>query len=196
MDIVTLQHFSHPDPTVKRKTGVLMPIFGYQDLRGRRPSPLFHQSCAQLRSHFACHLDLETRLAGRCHLASPPRRGPYYVKGDGLYQLYDDQPPPRRQALAGLCPQRRANSPSTAIGIGAGTALSSAMSIHAPYDIDERDEIVNQLYLTGINDRNYMSAQALLFPGSARHRRPAICPWRSPMCVTTTSSISRSSAVK
>jgi LPS-assembly protein len=166
MDIVTLRNFSHPDPTVKRKTGFLPPTFGYGKTYGASVQVPYFINLAPnydltLLPSLTSKQGLLAAGTWRHRLAS----GQYYVEGAGLYQLDDNQPPPGDRRWRGAARSEGEFAINGDWNWGWDGTVVSDVEFMRRYDIDERDEIVNKLYLTGISDRNYVSAQALHFQG-------------------------------
>lgn len=166
MDIITLPKFSQPDPTVKRKTGVLSPKFSYGKIYGGGVTvPYF----INLAPNYDLTL-LPTLTSKQGLLAGGIWRhrlvnGQYYVKGEGIYQLDTDQPPPGDTHWRGSARSAGDFTINENWKWGWDGTVVSDVEFMRRYDIDDRDEITNKLFLTGINDRNYLSAQALHFQG-------------------------------
>jgi LPS-assembly protein len=90
-------------------------------------------------------------------------KGRYYVDGAGVYQLDKDEPPPGDTRWRGSVRSEGLFDINERWQWGwDGTAVSDK-SFMRRYDIDNRDHIDNRLFLTGIHDRNYFSAEALQF---------------------------------
>jgi LPS-assembly protein len=91
--------------------------------------------------------------------------GIYTVDAGGIYQTDTNLPPPGDRHFRGFVRTQgdfRINQKWTWGWDITGTTDDTFMR---RYDIDERTELDNVVYLTGINDRNYFSARAYQFQG-------------------------------
>jgi LPS-assembly protein len=106
--------------------------------------------------------------------------GVYTVDAGGIYQTDTDLPPPGDRHFRGFVRTQgdfRINQKWTWGWDITGTTDDTFMR---RYDIDERTELDNVVYLTGINDRNYFSARAYQFQGLLKDDNAAQFPIVAP----------------
>ncbi len=173
-----MPYFSTPDPTVKRKTGFLMPGFTSDTTyRLRRRSPVLLGDRARLRRdlHPALHDPAGRAVAGRI----PPAADGRIVSDPRLWHRPAGPRRLRRPARRSPVPRRRRNqgrsSRSTTNGFGAGTAsLLTDYYFMSDYRLAQyKDplgsfltlptEAISQLYLTGVGNRSYFDARTIYY---------------------------------
>lgn len=162
-DIFTLPYFSQPDPTVKKRSGFLPPRFSYAGIYGAGVEiPYFWNLAPDYDLTFQPRIMSEQGLLPRAVWRQAFGNGSYYVDGAGLYQLKKDDPPGDERWRGAV----RTEGQFEINGYwnwGWDGTLTSDDTFLDHYNIDEREEAMSQVYLTGIRDRNYFSAQALHF---------------------------------
>lgn len=164
--VMWLPKFSHPDPTVKRRTGFLTPEFNYSTTYGVGIGTPYFINLARnyditLRPFFTSKQGPLARATWRHRLAN----GKYYVDAAGIYQLKKNIPAPGNRRFRGLVRSGGEFKINKRWSYGWDGTLVSDETFGRRYDIDGRTEIINRAYLTGINDRNFFSAEALHFHG-------------------------------
>lgn len=165
-DVLWLPKFSHPDPTVKRRTGFLTPEFNYSNTYGLGIGTPYFINLAPnyditLRPFFTTKQGPLARATWRHRLAN----GRYYVDAAGIYQLKKNITPPGNRRFRGLVHTGGEFNINKRWSYGWDGTLVSDDTFGRRYDVDERTEIVSRAYLTGINGRNFFSAEALHFRG-------------------------------
>jgi LPS-assembly protein len=163
-DIITLPYFSHADPTVKRRTGFLTPKFSYANVYGLGVETPYFWNLAPnydltFRPVFTTQQGLLAKADWRHRLAN----GDYTVDVAGIYQLDTNQDPPGDEPLRGSARTEGRFALNQYWNWGWDGTVVSDKEFMDKYKIDGRDEAINQVYLTGVRDRNYFSAQALNF---------------------------------
>ena len=163
-DIVTLPYFSHADPTVKRRSGFLTPKFSYTSTYGVGvETPYFWNLAPNYDLTFRPVITSEQGVLGKAEWRHRLANGGYNVDVAGIYQLDTDQPPPGDTHWRGAARSRGQFGLNQYWNWGwDGTAVTDKTFLHK-YKIDGRNEAVNQVYVTGLRDRNYFSAQGLNF---------------------------------
>jgi LPS-assembly protein len=163
-DIITLPYFSHPDPTVKRRTGFLTPNFSYASVYGVGVEiPYFWNLAPNYDLTFSPVITSDQGVLGKAEWRHRLVNGSYSVDVAGIYQLDQDQDPPGDTGFRGSARTQGNFALNKYWNWGwDGTAVTDE-DFMDKYKIDGRNEAINQVYLTGIRDRNYFSAQALNF---------------------------------
>ncbi len=163
-DIITLPYFSHADPTVKRRTGFLTPKFSYGSVYGAGVEiPYFWNLAPNYDLTFRPVITSEQGLLGRAQWRHRLVDGTYMIDVAGIYQLDANQPPPGDTRWRGSARTRGQFDLNDRWSWGWDGTLTSDRTFMDKYKIDSRDEAINKVYITGLNDRNYFSAQTLDF---------------------------------
>jgi LPS-assembly protein len=185
-DIVTLPHFSQPDPTVKRRSGLLMPSASFEDVYGIGVTVPYFLALAPnydltLEPMFTSKQGVLAHAEWRHRLED----GQYNIDAAGIYQL--DPPDPDGDDDADSQTWRGAVRTQGEFKLnrnwtwGWDATVISDRTFLNHYLADDRDEATSVAYLTGIHDRNYFSAQALYFqtlmPGQDQDLFPYALPY-------------------
>ena len=170
-----------PIPTVKRKSGFLMPMYSQSDRLGTTVTvPYYFALSDHYDFTFAPMYHLEGRAfcwqglaaaSGERRLSRRARRR--------VQRRHLRIPEGRQQRLPRQRRHRRASSRSTPIGRGDGTSIAeSDDTFRRFYNLDSelKTDRISQLYLEGLHDRNYFgmrfyNTQSLLFT----RRSPCRC---------------------
>ncbi len=164
--VLWLPTLSHPDPTVKRRTGFLIPQFNFSSTYGFGVGTPYFINLAPnydvtLRPFFTSKQGPLARATWRHRLA----KGEYNVDLAGIYQFNKNVTPPGDTRLRGYARTTGDFEINKRWSWGWDAAAISDETFARRYDIDGRVELVNQVYLTGVNDRNFFSARMLHFRG-------------------------------
>lgn len=163
-DIITLPSFSHADPTVKRRTGFLSPNFSYASVYGVGVEiPYFWNLAPNYDLTFSPVITSEQGPLAKAEWRHRLANGSYSVDVAGIYQLTtgtDSAGDARFRGAARTDGQFDINENWK---WGWDGTLVSDKNFMDKYKIDSRDEAIDKVYITGLNDRNYFSAQALHF---------------------------------
>jgi len=159
-------YLSHPDPTVKRASGFLIPSFEYSSEFGFAvETPYFWDIAPNMDVTFRPLITSEQGPLARATFRHRVAQGQYSVDAGGIYQLDTDLPAPGDRHFRGFVRTRgdfRINENWT---WGWDGTISTDETFMRRYSIDNRTELTSLVQLTGIQGRNYFSAQALHFRG-------------------------------
>jgi LPS-assembly protein len=163
-DIITMPYFSHPDPTVKRRSGFLTPILSYTGVYGvGLETPYFWNLAPNYDLTFRPVFTTEQGVLAKADWRHRLTNGSYTIDAAGIYQLDTDQDPPGDTHWRGAARSEGNFSLNRYWSWGwDGTAVSDQDFLDK-YKLDGRNEAINQAYITGMRDRNYFSAQGLNF---------------------------------
>ncbi len=161
-----LPKLSHPDPTVKRRTGFLIPEFNYSSTYGFGIGTPYFINLAPdydvtLRPFLTTKQGLLARATWRQRLAS----GQYEIDAAGIYQLSKKLAAPGNTRFRGYVRTKGEFEINQRWKYGWDATAISDDTFARRYDIDGRTEVISQAWLTGINDRNYFNANLLDFRG-------------------------------
>ena len=173
-----LPYFSTPDPTVKRKSGFLMP--GYHvgvDLRLRRRSPVLLGDRARLRRDIqsALHHPAGRAVAGRIppapdrRLLSDPRLRHRPARPRRLRRPARRPPVPRRRRNQGPVRAERqmdmglGRRPAVRLLFHVRTTGWPSTGIRWASFLSLPTEAISQLYLTGVGNRSFFDARTIYY---------------------------------
>jgi LPS-assembly protein len=161
--VAWLPYASMPDPTVKRRSGFLPPDFSSGSVYGFGiTTPYFLElgpsADLTFRPMWTTKQGPVADVEFRQRLAS----GSYNVHGYGVYQLSETDYPSgsRWRGAVTTAGSFRLND---TWDWGWDGTLTSDKTFLDKYDFDDSDLATSKVYLTGMDDRSYFSAQALHF---------------------------------
>lgn len=161
--VAWLPYATMPDPSVKRRTGFLWPSYKVGDDYGfgvvtpyflelGRSADLTFSPAWTTRQGPVADVEFRQRL----------KSGSYNVHGYGVYQL-TELAPPGDTDWRGAVTSAGDFEINDAWDWGWDGTLTSDKTFLDKYDFDNRELATSKLYLTGMADRSYFSAQALHF---------------------------------
>jgi LPS-assembly protein len=179
--VLTLPYLTHPDPTVDRRTGFLVPSGRYEDAYGVGVViPYFWAPAQDYDLTFRPIISSKQGLIPQAEWRHALWNGKYSIDGAAVYQLTEDEAPGDRRWRGYLHSEGRfALSPTTHFGWD-GTIVSDDTFMDR-YGFSSDDEILSRLYTEDIDDRNYFSLQAMhfrsLIPDVDQDRLPFAVPY-------------------
>jgi len=180
MPILYVPGFSHPDPTVRRKSGFLVPSFTASDEFGFGVEvPYFFNLAPNYDFTASPVFTTEQGMLFQGEWRHRVANGQYSITPTGIYELSPEVPSARSRWRGSVNSRGNFNlSQHWQFGWD-GTVLSDDTYMRR-YKIDKRTDIVSQAHLTGINDRNYFDARAYHFrgvlPTDVDDRTPYVVP--------------------
>jgi len=159
-------YLSHPDPTVKRATGFLIPSFGLSNDYGLGVQVPYFINLAPnydltLRPVFTSRQGPLARAEFRHRTAS----GTYNIDAGGIYQLDTGLPAPGNRHFRGFVRTQGKFAINDHWNWGWDGTLTTDETFMRKYNISDRTEIDNTVYLTGLKGRNYFRAELFQFQG-------------------------------
>ncbi len=166
MPVFYTPYLSHPDPTVKRATGFLIPSFGYSSDYGFGVQVPYFINLAPnydltLRPVFTTRQGPLARAEFRHRTAN----GTYNIDAGGIYQLDTSLPAPGNRHFRGFVRTQGKFDINDHWKWGWDGTLTSDDTFMRKYNISNRTEIDNTVYLTGLKGRNYFRAELFQFQG-------------------------------
>ena len=160
-------YLSHPDPTVKRKSGLLIPRFSHSTVFGfGYEQPYFWNIAPNADLTLLPKFTTEQGPVLGAEFRHRLAKGEYSVKGVGVYQFNpDDLPSPGNEQWRGWVRTQGKFAINRRWTWGWDGTIVSDDTFGREYDFDERTEIANFIYLDGIHDRNYATVRAYNFKG-------------------------------
>jgi LPS-assembly protein len=161
--VAWLPYASMPDPTVKRRTGFLLPSFSSGNTYGFGvTTPYFLELGPSADLTFRPMWTTKQGPVADVEFRQRLKSGSYNVHGYGVYQLTEADPPgdTRWRGAVTTAGDFKLNDEWD---WGWDGTLTSDKTFLDKYDFDDRELATSELYLTGMADRSYFSAQALHF---------------------------------
>lgn len=159
-------YISHPDPGVSRATGFLAPSFGWSSVFGAGvKTPYFWNLAPNYDLTVAPTFTTRQGPLVEAEWRHRIDRGAYSIKGAGIYQWDTDLPPPGDTPWRGGIRGQGFYNIDNHWQWGFDLTAVSDETFGRQYDVDQRTEIDNQVYLQGLRGRNYMSASTYQFIG-------------------------------
>lgn len=157
----------HPDPTVKRRSGFLIPRFSHSSVFGfGYEQPYFWNIAPNMDLTVSPKWTTEQGPIMRAHFRHRTAKGQYSIDGVGAYQLNPDQlAAPGDVRWRGWLRSQGEFSINQWWRWGWDGTIVSDDTFGRQYDFDERTELASYIYLDGIHDRNYTTVRAYNFQG-------------------------------
>jgi len=170
MPIAFFPYFFHPDPTVKRKSGFLVPSANFSSELGYSASlPYFWAIAPNKDLTVTPTVFTKQGLLLEGEYRHRLDNGTYTIRGAGIFQSDPNAfaAPGNREFRGAIGSSGRFQLSSDWIFGWDGTLVTDD-SFLRKYDISDRSEIVSQAYLVGQSDRNYFDLRAMHFRDLAR----------------------------
>ncbi len=154
-------YLAYPDPTVKRRTGFLLPSFHSGHPGFGVTTPFFWDIAPNMDLTFSPRWTTQQGVLGDVEWRHRLNSGIYSARVFGIYELDDtDNEDVSR-------PWRTAGRTEGAFDINSdwswgwdATAVSDRDFLD-DYDLDDRDMLASNVHVTGLSDRNYTKAQII-----------------------------------
>ena len=154
-------YLAYPDPTVKRRTGFLLPSFHSGHAGFGVTTPFFWDIAPNMDLTFSPRWTTQQGVLGDVEWRHRLSSGIYSTQVWGIYELQsnDNEEVSRNWRTAGRTEGEFEINNSWSWGWDA-TAVSDRDFL-ADYDLDDRDMLASNIYATGLSDRNYTKAQLI-----------------------------------
>lgn len=161
--IAYLPYFSHPDPTVKRKSGFLMPLFRVSSQLGASvETPYFWALAPDYDLTFSPRVTSKQGILAKAEWRQRLINGSYSIRAAGINQLDSDAlPAPGNRRWRGSVQSAGAFRINEFWTTGWDITAASDDTFLRVYDINSDTEQVSELFLTGISERNYFDLRAM-----------------------------------
>ncbi|MCB1379555.1 MAG: LPS-assembly protein LptD [Alphaproteobacteria bacterium] len=174
-------YFSYPDPTVKRRSGWLIPQGHYGEAYGFGVSmPYFWAVKPNADLTVTPRLTSGQGLVADAEWRHRLNNGIYSLRGYGLYELSPGRTDENSRWRGALTSTGDFRLNDTWTWGWDGTLVSDRAFLNE-YDYDSRDMAVSSVNLTGLSGRNYTKAQALhyrtLLTGEDQDLMPVALPY-------------------
>lgn len=161
--VAALPYFEHADPSVKRRTGWLVPDFSHGSTYGYGvTAPYFWALAPDKDITFRPMLTTKQGPVADVEWRQRTLSGLYNIRGYGVYELSPGASEVDSRWRGAVKSRGDFNISQDWKWGWNGTAVSDDRFLDE-YDFDDRRIAQNEVYLRGLWDRNYVSAQALNF---------------------------------
>lgn len=163
LPIAWVPYAEQPDPTVKRRSGLLLPDFKRGDAYGFGIiTPYFQELGSSADLTFSPVWTTKQGPVADLEYRQALKSGSFNIRGYGVHQFTKDTNTNDEtwRGAARTAGNFRLND---VWSWGWDGTIASDRSFLDHYDFDERSLATSQVYVTGLSDRNYFSAQALHF---------------------------------
>lgn len=156
-------YLEHPDPSVRRRTGFLIPEIQGADAFGLGlVTPYFLEVAPNADLTFRPMWTTKQGPVADVEWRHRLANGIYNIHGYGVHQ-YEPDAPPNDEGWRGALTSAGEFSLGKDWSWGWDGTLTSDKTFLRRYNFDDRDMATSRLYVTGMEDRNYVSAQAIYF---------------------------------
>ncbi|MGQ0484122.1 MAG: LPS-assembly protein LptD [Hyphomicrobiales bacterium] len=156
-------YLEHPDPSVKRRTGFLIPeIKGANAFGLGLVTPFFWEVAPNADVTFRPMWTTKQGPVADVEWRHRLANGIYSIRGYGVHQ-FDRDEPPDDERWRGAVTSAGEFSIDKDWSWGWDGTLTSDKTFLRRYNFDDRDLATSRAHLTGMADRNYFSAQAIYF---------------------------------
>jgi len=179
--VLWLPSLSHPDPTVKRRTGFLTPEFNYASTYGFGVgTPYFINLAPNYDVTLRPFFTTKQGPLGRAKWRHRLEKGEYDLDVAGIYQLKKTRRSPGNTRLRGYARSTGDFKINNRWTWGWDGTVISDDTFARRYDIDGRNDLINRAHLTGIDQRNFFSAEILHFRGLSSGDNNRVNPFAAP----------------
>ncbi len=171
-------YLAYPDPTVKRRSGFLLPTFHGGSYGVGVTTPYFWAMAPNMDMTFAPRFMSRQGVLGDVEFRHRLKSGMYKVRAYGLHELDPDK---ANGPWRGAVESRGEFALNETWSWGWDGMASSDRRFLNEYDVDDRDLIASSAHVTGLDGRNYASAQVIhyrtLIEGESQDVLPAALPF-------------------
>lgn len=161
--VAGLPYFEHADPSVKRRSGWLLPEISHSSDYGVGvKTPYFWAIAPDRDLTFRPMFTSKQGPVADIEWRQATRTGAYSLRGYGVYEL-TPRATPEPERLRGALTSRGDFAPNEIWNWGWNGTLPSDRTFLSDFDFDDSEIAQNEFYVRGLWDRNYVSAQALNF---------------------------------
>ncbi len=164
--VVYVPRFSHPDPTVKRKSGFLTPSFSISDEFGFGVRvPYFWNLAPNYDVTFRPLITSKQGVLADVEWRHRLTKGTYKIRPIGIYQLNPTVTRPGDRRFRGALITDGEFRIAEGWKWGWDAAVTSDDTFLRRYNINNDNTLISQAYLTGLKGRNYFDLRSYYFQG-------------------------------
>lgn len=164
--LVQLPNFSHADPTVSRQSGLLTPSFATSDAFGFGVEiPYFWNIAPDKDITFRPLFTTKQGPLLRATWRQAFSNGAYSITPIGIYQFTNDQETPSDTRFRGAVLTQGQFKINDHWKWGWNATLVSDDTFLRRYGIDKRTDLTSQIYVEGLQGRNYFTSRLYHFRG-------------------------------
>ncbi len=175
--IAYLPFFSHPDPSVKRRSGFITPNASYARHYGAGVTvPYFFNLAPNYDVTFSPTLTSRQGPLGQVEWRHRTRTGSYFIRPTGIYEFNWYGADTGRKRLRGSIESAGAFKLNKTWSWGWNAWAVSDDTFLNNYGLNSASDLVSDIFLTGLAGKNYFNAQAYYFRGLLSTDRKSTTP--------------------
>jgi len=164
--VLYVPKFTHPDPTVKRKSGFLTPSYTFSDQFGSGIRvPYFWNIAPNMDVTFSPTITTKQGLLADVEFRQRLTNGKYSIRPIGIYQLNPTNISPGDKRFRGALFSDGEFNINENWKWGWDVELTSDDTFLRRYNIRDDNALVSEAYLTGLKGRNYFDLRSYYFQG-------------------------------
>jgi len=160
-------YLAYPDPTVKRRTGFLLPSFHSGHFGLGVTTPYFWDIAPNMDMTFAPMWTTQQGVLADAEFRHRLDSGMYTARAYGIYELNPEDNSTVDRNWRGAARSTGAFDINSTWSWGWDGTTTSDRTFLSDYDLDDRTIIANYVQATGLSDRNYTKAQVIAWQGLA-----------------------------
>lgn len=174
-------YFSHPDPTIKRKSGILAPDVGNSTLLGTFVQAPFYISLTDSRDlTLAPMYTADAGVMLQAEYRERWNKGGMWLQPSVTYDANSDTTGQKHQYYSSIFGSGRI--PITNVwNVGFDVQLTSNDTYLKRYDISSNDRLVSDLFIEGVSGRSRLAITGYYFQGLRTNDDPASTPFVLPL---------------
>ncbi len=154
-------YLAYPDPTVKRRTGFLLPTFHSGNFGVGVTTPYFWDMAPNMDMTFSPMWTTKQGVLGDVEFRHRLASGMYSGRAWGIYELDQDHSSSVDRPVRSAARTQGDFRINEDWSWGWDGTIVSDRSFLADYDIDDRNMLASYVQATGLSDRNYTKAQVI-----------------------------------
>ena len=179
--VIYVPRFSHPDPTVKRKSGFLTPSYTFSNQFGHGVRvPYFWNIAPNMDVTFNPTITSKQGLLADMEFRHRLSKGRYKIRPIGIYQLSPTSTKPGNKRFRGALMTDGQFKITDNWKWGWDAEVSSDDTFLRRYNINDKNSLISQAYLTGLKDRNYFDIRSYYFQGLRSTDKASTTPFIFP----------------
>lgn len=164
--VLYIPKFSHPDPSVKRKSGFLTPSYTISNQFGQGIRvPYFWNIAPNYDLTFNPVISTKQGLLADLEFRHRLHKGGYRIRPIGIYQLNPSDTSPGNRHFRGALMTDGQFEITESWKWGWDLEVTSDDTFLRRYKINNKNTLISQVYLTGLNGRNYFDLRSYYFQG-------------------------------
>jgi LPS-assembly protein len=173
-------YLAYPDPTVKRRTGFLLPSFKSGGYGIGMVTPYFWDIAPNMDLTVSPMWTTQQGPLGDVEFRHRLAAGMYTLRGSGIYELNPDNSSTAEHHWRGAARTTGSFRINDTWNWGWDGTTVSDKDFLSDYDLDDRNMLASYVQATGLSDRNYTKAQMIHWQTLVQHEEQSQMPSATP----------------